>query len=169
MGTNSNLAVTSEDALSFFFQRLRTVSGDGPPQPELLYNASVLAHFASTSISSAATFPAAPASLSTVFDVFVLDCSQHADPTILEAAGAQCLFLTGFLGAQQRARHNLSWYSAMGAGYFASAGQLHRDRNRSKLMWGLAERFDFWREAQATLASSLSHGQLAHHAPRRAA
>jgi hypothetical protein len=38
-----------------------------------------------------------------------LDRSQHADPGLMEAAAAQCLFLTGFFGDQQRRRHNVRW------------------------------------------------------------
>ena len=41
------LAVTSGQALRFFFERLQDVSdADHPPAGELLYNASLLAHFA---------------------------------------------------------------------------------------------------------------------------
>ena len=88
------LGVTNRQALQFFFEHLKGVTDDdAPPASELLYNASVLAHFASTSTSSRDAFPASPASLLTVFDVYVLDRSQHVDPEIMEAAGAQCLLL----------------------------------------------------------------------------
>jgi uroporphyrinogen-III synthase len=47
------LAVTTGQALRFFFERLKDVSDEaGPPVGELLYNASVLAHFATTSTAS---------------------------------------------------------------------------------------------------------------------
>jgi hypothetical protein len=155
MDTGSWLAVTNQQALRFFFERLRDVSaGDHPPQAELLYNASVLAHFASTSTTSS-TFPPSPTSLRTVFEVFVLDRSQHADPGLMEAAAAQCLFLTGFFGDQQRRRHNVRWYARLGAGFFASAGQLHRQRTRALMMWAMSERFEYWRQAQERLATEL--------------
>ena len=153
MDSASWLGVTNQQTLRFFFERLRDVSEDGrPPQAELLYNASVLAHFASTSVTSSAAFPPSPAGLHTVFDVFVLDRSRHADPGVMEAAAAQCLFLTGFFGAQQRRRHNVRWYAALGAGFFASAGQLHRQRTRAMMMWAMSERFEYWRHTHARLA-----------------
>ena len=41
------LAVSEGQALRFFFEHLRDVSDDrDAPEPELLYNASVLAHYA---------------------------------------------------------------------------------------------------------------------------
>ena len=46
-----------------------------------------------------------PASLSEVFDAFVLDTSLVHDSTMMEAAGAQCLLLAGFFEDQMRARH----------------------------------------------------------------
>ena len=59
------LAVTNGQALRFFFEHLRDVTDDeGALEPELLYNASVLAHFATTS-SACHEFPATPSSLST--------------------------------------------------------------------------------------------------------
>ena len=77
------LAVTNGQALRFFYERLREVVHDGEagtvPDDELLYNASVLAHFATTSTRSSTDFPPSPVNLSTVFDVFVLDRSQHTD------------------------------------------------------------------------------------------
>src|SRR5690349_21010455 len=101
------LPVTEEQALRFFFEHLRDIAdGRAAPESELLYNASVLAHFATTS-TAAVDFPSAPVSLGTVFDLFVLDRSETVDPDILEAAASQCLLLTGFFGAQLRHRYNL--------------------------------------------------------------
>jgi hypothetical protein len=115
------LAVTHGQALRFFFEHLRDVSDEaGAPERELLYNASVLAHFATTSTASA-EFPAATSSLGTIFDLFILDRSQHADPEIMEAAASQCLLLTGFFGAQVRARHNVDWYASIGASFYGQA------------------------------------------------
>ena len=125
------------------------------PENELLYNASVLAHFATTSTAAADQFPSSPSSLSTVFDVFVLDRSQHADPEILEAAGSQCLLLTGFFRDQLRHRYNVKWYARLGAGFYARAAQLGSDRRRSEMMLVMAKRFDFWRDHQALLAREL--------------
>ena len=86
MLTRDWLAGGGSQALRFFFERLRDVTeGSGAPESELLYNASVLAHFAATSSTSVDSFPAAPTDLSSVFDTFVLDRSCHGDPEVLEA------------------------------------------------------------------------------------
>ena len=155
MDAHRLLAVNTSHALRFFFEHLRDVTEDDrPSEGELLYNASVLAHFATTS-SAAADFPSAPASLTQVFDVFVLDRSQHADPEILEAAGSQCLLLTGFFGAQLRRRHNVDWYASMGADFYGSAARRTPDRARAQMMRTMARRFPYWRRRQARLAREL--------------
>ena len=156
MTTGDWFAVTKEQALRFFFERLRDVTDtSSTPTNELLYNASMLAHFATTSTASAETFPATPASLSTVFDVFVLDCSHHADPELAEAAAAQCLLLTGFFQDQQRHRHNVDWYASLGADFYASAAALAQDRTRAGMMQTMARKFGMWRACQHRLATEL--------------
>ena len=150
------LGVTNAQALRFFFERLRDVAGeDTAPEGELLYNASVLAHFATTSIASTADFPPSPASLSTVFDVFVLDRSQHTDPDIMEAAGSQCLMLTGFFQDQLRRRHNVDWFANLGARFYISAALLSRDAARIRLLRRMGARFGYWRKQQRRLAKEL--------------
>lgn len=149
------LSVSTAQTLQFFVENLKDVSESAPPPAdELLYNASVLAHFASTSVSSEAEFPAAPASLSTVCDLFVLDRSQHHDPAILEAAAAQCLLLTGFFRDQMRRRYNVRWYAALGASFFAEAAHHHSGR-RARMMDTMAIRFEFWRSVHHRLAIEL--------------
>jgi len=107
MPTRVLLAVSEAQVLRFCFERLRDVSGDNDAaQGELLYNAGMLAHFATTSTTSADVFPATSASLSTVFDLFVLDRSHHTDPELAEAAAAQRLLLTGFFQDQLRQRQH---------------------------------------------------------------
>ena len=78
--------------------------------------------------------PSCPTNLRTIFDVFVLDRSQHADPDILEAAGSQCLLLTGFFHDQLKQRHNVKWYASMGADFFDQAAHQGTDRARSHMM-----------------------------------
>jgi hypothetical protein len=142
--------------MRFFFERLKDVAPpDSTPRSELLYNASLLAHYASTSTASTTMFPPTPRSLGTVFDVFVLDQSQHVDPEILEAAGSQCLLLTGFFGDQLRRRHNIRWYASLGAGFYIRAGALGGDPQRARMMNAMAGRFEFWRVQQARLAREL--------------
>jgi hypothetical protein len=150
------LGVTNAQALRFFFERLKDVSGDDEaPTEELLYNASVLAHFASTSTSSGATFPPCPSSLGMVFDLFVMDRSRHVDSGIMEGAAAQCLILTGFFQDQLKSRHNVDWYASLGAGFFNQAAQFGADRERNRMMEAMAARFGFWRRQQQRLASDL--------------
>jgi len=156
MLTADLLAVTNGQALRFFFERLKDVSGEETGAvSELLYNASVLAHFASTSTASTTTFPATPASLSTVFDLFVLDRSQHADPELAEAAASQCLLLTGFFQNQLRRRHNVDWYASLGAGFYDAAAQYAADRTRAQMMQTMSRKFELWRERQHRLAVEL--------------
>ena len=148
------LAVTNSQALRFFFERLKDVSDDADEQ-ELLYNASVLAHFATTSTAASAPFPATPIDLVAVFDIFVMDRSQHHDPEIMEAAASQCLLLTGFFGEQLRRRHNVDWYAALGADFYDHAAHHSHDRARARMMLRMAVRFGFWRRQQARLAHEL--------------
>ena len=154
------LAVDSGQTLRFFFERLKDVAGDRESlTTELLYNASVLAHFATTSTAAPEQFPSSPSSLTTVFDVFVLDRSQHTDPEILEAAGSQCLLLTGFFRDQLQRRHNVKWYAKLGAGFYERAARHGRDRKRVEMMLVMAKRFDFWTDQQARLARDLRDSQ----------
>ena len=155
MNAHPWLAVTHGQALRFFFEHLRDVSDDHQaPERELLYNASVLAHFATTSTASL-EFPGSPATLTAVFDLFVLDRSQHADPGIMEAAGSQCLLLTGFFGAQLHGRHNVDWYANLGSSFYMQAAECGTDRARASMMRIMAARFSFWRRQQARLAKEL--------------
>jgi hypothetical protein len=147
------LTATHAETLRFFFERLKTVSlEDNVPTGELLYNASILAHFASTSAASTDRFPPCPRDLSAVFDVFIMDRSQHADPALMEAAAAQCLLLTGFFQDQLKRRFNVDWYASVGAGFYDHAAHLSRDRTRTKMLATMALRFEFWRRQQRRLA-----------------
>lgn len=159
MSSRSWLPVTTEQALRFFFETLRDVSeATRPPTDELLYNASVLAHFATTSTASP-EFPAAPADLMTVFDLFVLDRSRHDDPEIMEVAAAQCLLLTGFFHDQMKRRYNVDWYATLGIAFFAQAAR--RQTRRAQMMERMSSRFEFWRRQQRRLAHELRDARLA--------
>src|SRR4051812_26218154 len=114
------LAIDHRQALEFFAVRLQDVTGPDVDREELLYNASVLAHYAQVSTQSDEEL-AAPANLSVVFDLFVADTTLMNDPLLMETAGAQCLLLAGFFEDQMRARHNIGWYSRLGAGFFSRA------------------------------------------------
>ena len=104
------LAVDHRQALEFFVLRLKDVSEPTVDRQELLYNASLLAHYAQVSTQHEADVPA-PANLSAVFDQFVSDTTVLRDSLMMETAGAQCLLLAGFFEDQMRGRHNIRWYS----------------------------------------------------------
>ena len=95
------LAIDHQRALEFFVVRLQDVVEPPVDREELLYNASVLAHYALTSTHTDADL-SAPANLSEVFDHFVLDTTLMHDHLMMETAGAQCLVLAGFFEAQMQ-------------------------------------------------------------------
>lgn len=155
MDANLWLAVSENGAIKFFFEHLWDVTAyEDVLEPEILYNASVLAHFA-TSSTAAVDFPSTPASLSTVFDLFVMDRSHHVDPAILEAAASQCLLMTGYFGSQLQGRYNLDWYATLGASFFDQAAITGTDRAHSAMMHRMAVRFAFWRQQHRALAKEL--------------
>jgi hypothetical protein len=156
MGPLERLLATDPRAtLQFFFSWLRDVtSGEDVDEQAVLYNASVLAHFASTSTATTIGLPT-PTSLIDVFDRCVLDTSLRDDPQMLEMAGGQCLLLTGFFGDQLRRRHNIGWYSELGAGFYSAAAALSRAAAHRRMMSHMAERFDYWRGNHQKLSREL--------------
>ena len=81
------LATDRRQALEFFFLGLKDVSDPTVDRRELLYNASVLAHYAQVSTHAEVDWPA-PANLSAVFDHFVADTTLRHDSLMMETAGA---------------------------------------------------------------------------------
>jgi hypothetical protein len=122
--------------------------------PELLNNASLLAHYAQVS-TAAETEPATPATLSAVFDRFVADSAPRRDRRLLETAGAQCLVLAGFFEDQMRRRHNIRWYARLGAGFLKQAALLEPSPDRAQLLDTVASRFEAWRQRHARLGREL--------------
>ena len=123
------LATDQRQALEFFVLGLQDVSEPTVDRQELLYNASVLAHYAQVSTQADIDWPA-PATLSVVFDHFVSDPTLRHDRLMMETAGAQCLLLAGFFEDQMRRRHNIRWYAALGASF--STGRPVRSPPRPK-------------------------------------
>ncbi len=148
------LAIDQRQALEFFFQRLKDVSGPVVDPPELLYNASLLAHYAQVS-TGAAIEMATPTTLSAVFDRFVFDSTLPRDSRLVETAGAQCLVLAGFFEDQMRRRHNISWYTWIGAGFLKQAALLEPSPPRAQLLDRVAGRFEAWRQRHARLGREL--------------
>jgi hypothetical protein len=148
------LAIDQRQALEFFFQRLKDVSGPAVDPPELLYNASLLAHYAQVSTGAERELPT-PATLSAVFDNFVVDSAPRRDPMLMETAGAQCLLLAGFFEDQMRRRHNIRWYAQLGAGFLKQAAALEPSPRKAQLLDTIASGFEAWRQRHARLGREL--------------
>jgi len=148
------LAIDHQQALEFFVVRLQDVTEPTVDRDELLYNASVLAHYAQVSTHADVDLPT-PATLSAVFDHFVADTSARHDPSLMEAAGAQCLLLAGFFEDQMRVRHNIRWYAELGAGFFSRAAFHEPSPHKARLLDAIANGFEPWRQRHAHLSRDL--------------
>ena len=148
------LAVDERRTLEFFVTGLKDVCEADVDVDELLYNASVLAHYALVSTESHTDWPA-PTSLATVFDQFVQEPDILASGSLMEEAGAQCLLMSGFFEDQMRGRHNLRWYSQLGAAFFMRAAARSHSLRRSQFLCSLATRFEPWRRRHARLSREL--------------
>ena len=148
------IAIDHRQALEFFTVRLQDISEPDVDREELLYNASVLAHYAQTSTFSD-TDLGTPANLSAVFDHFVYDSTLINDAMMMETAGAQCLLLAGFFQDQMSARHNIRWYAELGAGFFSRAASNESSPHKARLLDALARRFEPWRRRHARVSREL--------------
>ena len=148
------LAIDHRQTLDFFVLRLQDVAEPTVDREELLYNASVLAHFAQVSTQPDVDVPA-PATLSTVFDHFVSDTTLLHDSLMMETAGAQCLLLTGFFEDQMRPRHNIRWYAELGASFFRRAALHERSLDKARVLDSIARRFEPWRQRYPELSRHL--------------
>jgi hypothetical protein len=118
----------------------------------------VLAHYAQVSTSAGLEMPA-PTNLAAVFDNFVVNSSLPLDGQLLEVAGAQCLFLTGFFEDRMRARHDIRWYAELGAGFFTRAAGHEGSTKKARLLIGIARHFEPWRQRHARLSRELREQQ----------
>jgi len=150
----SLLASDHRRTLEFFFVHLQDVIETRVDHQELLYNASVLAHYAQVSTCATDDLPT-PATLAHVFDHYVLDQSLAADAEMMESAGAQCLLLAGFFEDQMRVRHNVRWYASLGAGFYRRAADCARSPKAAHVMWAMADHFEPWRQRHARLSREL--------------
>jgi hypothetical protein len=148
------LATTDRQALEFFFIGLKDVSESNVDRDELLYNASVLAHYAQVSTQADSEVPT-PANLSAVFDHFVSDDTLRHDSSMMENAGAQCLLLAGFFEDQMRRRHSIRWYAELGASFFSRAAVQERTPRKAQLLDTIARHFEPWRQRHARLSREL--------------
>src|SRR6188768_915765 len=152
--TGELLAVSERQALEFFALGLRDVSESSVDQEELLYNASVLAHYALVSTSRTVELPT-PATLGDVFDHFVADEAAPRDSLRMEMAAAQCLLLAGFFEDQMRRRHNIRWYAQLGASFFSRAAVQEPSAAKASLLDTIARHFEPWRQRHAQLSREL--------------
>jgi hypothetical protein len=148
------LAIDHRQALEFFVERLQDVSEPTVDRRELLYNASLLAHYSQVSTQPEADLPV-PANLSVIFDHFVYDTTLLHDSLMMETAGAQCLLLAGFFEDQMRRRHNIHWYATLGAAFFSRAARRARSLPKAQLLDAIATRFEPWRRRHAQLSREL--------------
>lgn len=148
------LAIDHRQALEFFVVRLQDLSEPDVDRQELIYNASVLAHYARVSTQADVDL-GTPANLSEVFDHFVSDTTLLRDSQMMEAAGAQCLLLAGFFEDQMRRRHNIRWYAELGAGFFSRAALEEQSPHKARLLDAIARRFEPWRRRHAQLSREL--------------
>jgi hypothetical protein len=148
------LASDHRHVLEFFMAGLRDVSEPTVDRRELLYNASVLAHYAQVSTQADVEWPA-PANLSVLFDHFVSDTTLLRDSMMMEVAGAQCLMMAGFFEDQMRQRHNIRWYSELGTGFFSRAALNEPSRDKARLLSAVGMHFEPWRQRHAQLSREL--------------
>ena len=148
------LATDHRQTLEFFFVHLQDVTEPEVDRRELLYNASVLAHYAQVSTCATLDMPT-PSSLVRVFDQYVLDQSLASDPEMMETAGAQCLLLAGFFADQMRERHNVQWYARLGAGFYQRAADKSRSEQNALVMAAMAQHFEPWRQRYTRLSREL--------------
>ena len=148
------LAVSERRALEFFATGLKDVCEPDVDKEELVYNASVLAHYALVSTQSASGWPS-PSSLATIFDQFVQEPQPLSASSVMEEAGAQCLLLTGFFETQMRERHNIRWYAGLGAAFYARAAVASSSPKRARFLGALAREFEPWRRRHARLSRDL--------------
>jgi hypothetical protein len=148
------LAIDQRQTLEFFVMRLQDVSQSTVDRQELLYNASVLAHYAQVSTQPDVDVPA-PRNLVAVFDHFVADTTLLDDRLMMETAGAQCLLLAGFFEDQMRRRHNIRWYAELGASFFRRAALHEQSLDKARLLDAIARRFEPWRRRHAQLSREL--------------
>ena len=150
----SLLATDHRRTLEFFYVHLQDVTEADVDRQELLYNASVLAHYAQVSTGATSDIPA-PATLARVFDQYVMDQTLADDGEMMETAGAQCLLLAGFFEDQMRARHNVKWYAVLGAGFYQRAAVHAKSTRTAQVMSAMAQHFEPWRQRHARLSREL--------------
>ena len=149
------VAIDSEQAFRFFLTNLReSAATERSREDELLYVASVLAHYSQTSRSDAMSMPPM-ADLTEVFDNFILPAACPMDSEILEFGGSQILLFAGFFRDQMERRHSVKWYDQLGQSLYEKAGRHAKDLRKRELFDGLSETFPVWTMACRNLSRTL--------------
>jgi hypothetical protein len=140
--------VNFQTALSFFHQGLREATGKRSSD-QMVYVASVLAHFSLTSRHSNNRPPFA--GLGEVFDNFVFKSELSEDPEVLEIAGSQVILFAGFFRRQMRKRHSVSWYDDLGRSFFLRASTNTPSSKKRVLFESMAYSLTYWNKSCAKL------------------
>jgi len=85
----------------------------------------------------------------------VYDRTLIHDRMMMETAGAQCLFLAGYFEDQMSGRHNIRWYSELGAGFFSRAASGEASPHKARVLTAIARRFEPWRRRHAQVSRDL--------------
>jgi chaperonin GroES len=134
--------------------RLQDLSDSTVDREELLYNASVLAHYAQVSTQPDVDVPA-PSNLSAVFDHFVADSTLLNDRLMMETAGAQCLLWRGSSRTRCVGVTTSAGMPNWGASFFRRAALHEQSLHKARLLDALARRFEPWRRRHAQLSREL--------------
>lgn len=154
------VAVDSERAFKFFLENLRETTGtEHLRDDEAFYVASILAHYSQTSRSDTVSLPSM-ASLSDVFDSFLLQTSRLIDSEILEFGGSQVLLFAGFFRDQMHRRHNVKWYDQVGQSLYERASQYSTNVKKRDLFDRLSESFPAWTIVCRDLSRALRENRL---------
>jgi hypothetical protein len=152
------VAVDSGRAFKFFLASLQeTAVPEKYREDEMLYVASILAHYSQTSRCDTTSMPCM-ANLSEVFDNFILQTST--DSEVLEFGGSQVLLFAGFFRDQMHRRHNVKWYDQVGQSLYEKAGQHSHNLKKRELFDRLSESFPAWTMVCRNLSRTLRENRL---------
>jgi hypothetical protein len=157
------LPVSMERTYNFFAENLRdevteNVGMGANGDEELVYVASILAHFAQTPRSSNNTgldlvnVPI-PADLSEIKHL------DSKDPGLLEVNGSKILILAGFFRNQMKAVHEVEPYDKIGQSIYGLASRHAPTRRKRDLFQGLSITFPFWTKACSNVSRTLYDNQ----------
>lgn len=154
------IAVDSRQALNFFLVNLREAMGDRRVKDdEVLYVASILAHYSQTSRADTSSIPPL-GNLGEVFDHFVIQTELQHDAGMLEMGGSQVLFFAGFFRDQMARRHNVKWYDQIGQSLYGRASQHSPNPKKRDLFDRLSESFPVWTLLCRDVSRSLRENRL---------